>query len=1085
MKKTRPVHSQNQHDRPSRLIVLTLGIFLGAFLLQACGSGGGNGSVSATPKAAATLTLNGIIEDPPIADALIYLEGKGQSVRSDAEGRFSLEILPESRGLGILRSQGGRDTQTGALFEDLSLATPLALFAEGESPILSPATTLVVAVMAQQTDILQAQNLVRSWLGLPDDLPVTRRPTEDPRMLRRTLFLSRLAQTLTPSGEAFAQIASKLAQEKLPPLFNQDTSLNTNGLAAFPVLAGKETELQTFHAALAEAGNNTTLMTQATRNHLFATALMEALEGSIAPADPLFQERRSTYAVNTALLAQNLSTREDAFADVSTMARFLRYALPKADLLQISTSKDSPSGYTVSGPLAEGTVTPQDLSRIFEDSQSTTLLAEILRTNIPYQVEVPLLAHEHPKKDNAKRLHYYFNSNLSPVLQAERLVDRVYDDLTRDGVLAQVVRVKAKEGFFDEATHIIRTRMYDDMALVSAQTYLAQSLASWKRETESRTILKEAEKRLLERMTLKGNSVDTEDLQQFVHIQTTWAKLQDSQAMQALLKILRTEFLGQNLNFSSHSRLAMTARSTVDALLAEYPPQTTPPLAPELVAGLHVLEELAASTPPNENVKTGQCHYKLRIYMLVETALRYAEAGLSEEALRIIGTILSLREKDNLLSDTASGPQALNLTFGETHAYMPDVAALLFSMNRAQEALDLAASIPTTSTNSARYRARAFAEGADYHVRHGDLNMAMTFVEDYVRATSSHADETLAEKIRFLTYETSDLPRGAEILLQKGDKTGAGILLEKALFYADQMEGLDRAAPKDWVSRQLTRGYARIAPLLVRAGQPERAKRLLTETRSQITPAFSPVDALEAWRVLAKAFDACEEPLEADLAFDHAVTALKNQFGTRKTLDVMKKGLELLSDLTGSQRTETAKNLALFLSPKAEDILDEAGEDADTLNTATKDTAKLRVSLAEKFREAGWPDLERMELDTAYATALAIFNENDRMEALTSLAEAYALAKALQAALRTADQIPFLARKNAAYLKMGTALALYDAFPGTPVALVDTDGDGKPDFFHPLATEEEIRKSGLEMDLDCDGDGIPDVEDPTPLYRNP
>lgn len=59
--------------------------------------------------------------------------------------------------------------------------------------------------------------------------------------------------------------------------------------------------------------------------------------------------------------------------------------------------------------------------------------------------------------------------------------------------------------------------------------------------------------------------------------------------------------------------------------------------------------------------------------------------------------------------------------------------------------------------------------------------------------------------------------------------------------------------------------------------------------------------------------------------------------------------------------------------------------------------------------------------------------------------------------------------------------ALLDHFPQSDFASVDTDQDGKPNFFAPQATAEQIASSGLTLDDDADNDGVKDPLDKAPL----
>ncbi|RXE98459.1 hypothetical protein [Pseudoalteromonas phenolica] len=65
--------------------------------------------------------------------------------------------------------------------------------------------------------------------------------------------------------------------------------------------------------------------------------------------------------------------------------------------------------------------------------------------------------------------------------------------------------------------------------------------------------------------------------------------------------------------------------------------------------------------------------------------------------------------------------------------------------------------------------------------------------------------------------------------------------------------------------------------------------------------------------------------------------------------------------------------------------------------------------------------------------------------------------------------------------QVANALSVLNQFVTTNIATVDTDGDGKANFFAPFATEQMITDSGIELDLDSDNDGVNDDQDAYPL----
>lgn len=59
--------------------------------------------------------------------------------------------------------------------------------------------------------------------------------------------------------------------------------------------------------------------------------------------------------------------------------------------------------------------------------------------------------------------------------------------------------------------------------------------------------------------------------------------------------------------------------------------------------------------------------------------------------------------------------------------------------------------------------------------------------------------------------------------------------------------------------------------------------------------------------------------------------------------------------------------------------------------------------------------------------------------------------------------------------------SLQDDFPASLIATVDTDLDGRANFFAVSATTEQLSNTDIELDDDADGDGVKDEDDPQPL----
>ena len=71
--------------------------------------------------------------------------------------------------------------------------------------------------------------------------------------------------------------------------------------------------------------------------------------------------------------------------------------------------------------------------------------------------------------------------------------------------------------------------------------------------------------------------------------------------------------------------------------------------------------------------------------------------------------------------------------------------------------------------------------------------------------------------------------------------------------------------------------------------------------------------------------------------------------------------------------------------------------------------------------------------------------------------------------------------KESVITEVANSLSIQDHFKQTLVASVDTDGDGKANFFLGAATEDDIANAGISLDEDSDNDGVNDELDAYPL----
>lgn len=172
---------------------------LALLTLSACG--GGSGSSDGSGSSAQTITGN--IVKGPLSNALVFLDYNGNgtmdgsetSVRTDANGAFSLSATGSNYTIVALTDETTVDTSSGAVLDGVTLKAP-----SGAS-VVTPTTTLM-----EEGDLTAAQ--VAEVLNLPDDVdPLTFNPFAAGVDAADALAVEKVSQQIMTAVSSFASAA--------------------------------------------------------------------------------------------------------------------------------------------------------------------------------------------------------------------------------------------------------------------------------------------------------------------------------------------------------------------------------------------------------------------------------------------------------------------------------------------------------------------------------------------------------------------------------------------------------------------------------------------------------------------------------------------------------------------------------------------------------------------------------------------------------------------------------------------------------------------------------------------------------------
>ncbi len=1042
--------------------VLLLGI-LAISLFSACG-GGGSGIESGFDE----VILLGVVEDGPLSGARVFLRdiATGETARycgasgvgrcetvTDEDGRFSLRVssLALEHPLELF-TNGGFDRRTGVDFAGMPMRAPLELFRHRLDQIrVTPLTSVLSGRLKTGALSELAAEEIAVELGLPLGSDLGAPIGEASALLRSALVLTAMAIELAEGGDSdpFSSLGARM-NGAFPLLIDHEGRPDPETLFEWGFDEKAIARLVTLEQELREGEGS---LCERFRKALLSAALFRTVELMLGEDDGIDLEH-PFLRPNLSLLAEKiLIAAGDTPLPVRGIppGRIARYALFTYNL----TSFEALSA------------DPELFSQTIQSLQSDERIAELAALRTRYAVSVPLLDHEMPGADNQRRIDYFYNSDASPFYQAERLLAYVFDDQIRDPLLVQIASGKADVGLIADALTIIETQVHLSEFKARGYRGVGDALVRYGRKSEALEVLRQAEHFAIRFTQNKGSNLTTADAQFLQGVGSSLRKAGDGAGAQRMSAYLES-FLPHLDTPALYGRVIVGTWQLADEYIAAGEEGSALPLVLSM-------EDLAAQTPPN--VFSWGRTYRARVLYLLETAKRFATLGLDEDVVGVWERVRQIRAADGME----------NLTEGDTWGYIPDFVELLYQIGRREEALTLAGQIP--ESHSARGKAIKLI--ATIEAIDGNLPAALSIIE-------AHFTDPI-DKIEALTYFA--LNKSSEYIALALIRREALETAREALDIAAALpDEIQTATERARYQQVIQRGYVKIADLYHLVGDDASAFEMLVKAEvvaATMLGLQNEVDSLID--ILIGYHQIGEEHIADQLLFDAAEALAGAQ--DVSAFDLANLYHRLLGTSLDIGRSEaTAQILPKYLAVVRTIF------DPWTIYSGNERDRQLRRQVEHLIRAARYSRQihhrigARDLLLEASQLARLISVEKDRVALFVgplpggaeSVVSGLAIAGFFDEALAMAEQRDEYGRltltvpgRNQGLLAIARVYAQRDDFPGTKVASIDFDGDGRPYFFHPLASPEEIVASGLVLDDDSDGDGIPDIFDRRPLFADP
>ena len=1051
----------------------TATLLASAMALSACGGGGGGGG-SSSAGGSSDQTINGIVADPAIANASVWLVDASNNalttiVRSGSDGSYSFSLgnsidLSNSR----VVANGGRDSETGHSFSGISLTAPYA--GDGNTTYVTPLSTLAVAYQQQGNSLANFAAL----LGL-DETAVLGEPSASAAAQRANLLATEMMAALLGSENLITTLLDALVAS------DGDFSDATDNLASdnsLPDSVREKLAGLTERIAELNALNDTLNDADAVVNALNRINIHTAVTDYLAEALD-FTASSDTEENNIDTLADALwqSLGQNGLpVDSAAIQNIVRYVVVNQ---QLDSSRFADSNF--------------NLSNIDPDG----LIAE-LAESVVLNTHLALASGEELGDDNDARINYFFQSDASPYFRAAQLFDGVLDDLVVDPAYVNIVKGLANAGLIEQASLLVESSIFQSREQAEAQQEIGKVLLIQGQEDAALAMWEKALNNYNHYLssTEGENGVANLDSNAASFYRTLSDDLLEAGYTELAESVLQPvyDFIDAQAGVYStaYARLAIAISRNADAAVTLTEESG---LAGSNYSDAVNAAEFAYTVVSNLGKQSSSTRcYGVRTSMLSSVGEYFLRLGLNDRAIDVLDDYEALFTGD---AESCNADYAAGLA--------DDYADIYGSLGPGlgERYKNFLATTVRAQPDGISDEAAALTEFAVYEALElalaGDAEAAIAKVED-----SQEGD--VKDTIEKLTYTgTGRNDGGRHYLSRLLDDEGA---TDAALEVADAafaMSLTEKFAEQEGLIRNyIGQGCRKVATLYQWLGRSDLATSRMDECAAKVEsrmPEWASAEQAEAWGYIAESYQFIGD-YQTSLSYiepwSNTVSSISDPL--ERAEDKSEMGVFAANagdfELALSSLNNAMDELANAASPSSDQDL--IGKVLKAYMDRAEDYIEVTTSMLSQITRDGntgqagyavqaWDDLKRALIgDDGESGALPVLNalndSEDREEYMEGLLGFLAQARAFDESEILARKATVNTSRNTRLAAIAEAMSNYDDFPGTTVANFDFDHDGRPDFFSPGSSEEERNALPITLDDDIDGDGIPDSSDSTPYY---
>lgn len=1080
-----------------------------ALLFSACGGGGGGGgSSSSKGPTISGKQLVGTVIDPEIYNADVWLECGSKKYystgKSSKTGKFLINNIPESLDYKncTLVSEDGIDG--GDDLEGLNLKAPMNMFNSNDEVFITPITTLVANHDSTQIDT--AVKEVADFLDISDVTKLKSNPVLDINIAKKAKKITRIAlsenkNTKKKLGFDYIDIddTSKVVEKKFDAFISKD----------LPNMISQEDkdELNEEFEIINEAKNKEDILLGSFRK-TSKKLLFEAYK--LKKDDANFSTYKKNIDYFSQKIAKALKKENSSFNSVNRF--IIRRAM--SDALLTATFNDDKS---LKSELYTALTQDESNFKTYLDSKTLNLkdINGIELFNVNTDIKIV-------NNNNDDRITYYTFSNISHVGEALEIAKTSYDDNVLDPIYKEIATGYLNLGFYHEALEIANKNIYGDGIKISTLSEFASYLIKANEKEYALETLNNAYEDFKVYAKARGEeNLSDDNIATLLELLNSYNNLKNTDKTEEVIEYIDEKILTKNADAKTYNHVISSVEILIEKAIKE---RNTSDFNYFVDTGVTYAKKVPKKVDDSgKYTQALEAIFKIVPYTAYtnkfskgQELLTHAKSINETEYNTYKGIIqaFEILSDTNKMNETVSNFKEEADTSGDKYKTRRlilenGLALALIKNNQINKAVELI-------TNNFQYRDKIVNDKINtlpsrqynkpqvlkFFAKDGnvDLTEILGLVDkkkqsDFVYEIYKDSKDTTKPAWDFYrTYNTSK-DKNKDIIISLFDSSYSSSSI-KLIGYPVIIKTLLLNNEIDKAREVITYVLEYIEKNIVEYTYAKDGS-LANPNPYKIKALMALLKVLEEAEYFKKVDDnVLKDKLNTTIKDLSALISLNNtnsyyKYELKRALSIVK-FLAKNNDLDEARKLLQKASISLAIPNDAN--LDEIekylnyylGEitNSSDLFSSSVLSAYIEAKLIKKTDAMADDILDGEAIIELVRKKMESLPQSlDKNELLVTLARAYGAINKKDKGLEIVNLITTIKEKNEAKLALSKFVSKYDAFPSHEIASVDTDEDGKPDFFNKFASKEDITKSKLILDDDIDGDGSTDDVDKYPYDK--